>query len=523
MPVTLKLTFPAGRYHATPWGRHVNEGVPEWPPSPWRLLRALVAVWRRTCPDLPEPQMQRILEPLLQPPHFWLPASRVAHTRHYMPWEKKGPDDRALVFDTFVAVSRTDTEPLYVIWPDAALSDEDERALGKLVHNLTSLGRAESWVHAELTDKEVKRNCFPAKATDPDPVPVLCADPANALGSEHYPTHDTRKLKKGLRPADRLFDCPRWHLCLDTQTIHDKRWPLVPGTKWENYMFSMQEDQSSSSKRLSRPNPSVAYFALDGPVLPLVENTLRVAEAMRNACMSKFQLPSRTFSGKGSDGKPLRADHTHAFYLPTDEDGDGRLDHLTVFVRRDETTQEGGFSPDEVQALNALRRLKVDESEFSLVLVGLGQVADFRGMRLIGPAAVWESATPFLVTRHMKRRGQKRDPREWFESPEGQALFVEQVLREELARRGIAEKVEKIEYLDPSNPTAPRPPGRIGNRHLRPLQFRLYRQKRGDDGGQRPHGVFRITLTDPIKGPVALGHSCHFGLGLFVMTDDSRR
>ena len=55
MSITLKLTFPAGRYHATPWGRHVNEGVPEWPPSPWRLLRALVAVWKRACPDLPEP------------------------------------------------------------------------------------------------------------------------------------------------------------------------------------------------------------------------------------------------------------------------------------------------------------------------------------------------------------------------------------------------------------------------------------------------------------------------------------
>src|SRR4029079_16989800 len=101
MSVTLQLRFPAGRYHATPWGRHVNEGVPEWPPSPWRLLRALVAVWRRTCPDLPEAQVRRILEVLLQPPHFQLPAFTVAHTRHYMPWEKKGPDDRTLVFDTF--------------------------------------------------------------------------------------------------------------------------------------------------------------------------------------------------------------------------------------------------------------------------------------------------------------------------------------------------------------------------------------------------------------------------------------
>src|SRR5438046_1496927 len=120
MPVTIKLTFAAGRYHSTPWGRHVNEGVPEWPPSPWRLLRALVAVWKRTCPDFSEAQVCRILAPLAQPPRFRLPLHRIAHLRHYMPWEKKGPADRTLVFDTFVSVSRRDR--LFIGWPDAELS-----------------------------------------------------------------------------------------------------------------------------------------------------------------------------------------------------------------------------------------------------------------------------------------------------------------------------------------------------------------------------------------------------------------
>src|SRR5947209_1247868 len=133
---TIRLTFPAGRYHATPWGRHVNEGVAEWPPSPWRLLRALVAAWRRKCPDLADDQVRRVLEPLAQPPHFHLPPARVAHTRHYMPWEKKGPADRTLVFDTFVAVGRTD--PVAVHWPDAHLAPDDESTLRRLTDSLTS-------------------------------------------------------------------------------------------------------------------------------------------------------------------------------------------------------------------------------------------------------------------------------------------------------------------------------------------------------------------------------------------------
>lgn len=534
MPVTLKLTFLAGRYHATPWGRHVNEGVPEWPPSPWRLLRAIVAIWRRTCPDLPEPQMRRILEPLLQPPHFQLPRSTIAHTRHYMPWEKKGPDDRTLIFDTFVAFGRTEAEALLVFWPEATLADEDRTVLGKLVGNLTSLGRAESWVHAELTDEPVEANCLPAEPMAPNPVTVLCADPATALRDEHYPSPDPRRLKKGLRPDDLLFDCPRWHLCLDTQTIHDKRWPRAPGSLWKNYIISSRELHDRRPGSVPRSNPTVARFALDGPVLPPVEDTLRVAEAMRDACMSKYQYLKRKqrypggfppdperfasplFSGKGVDGEPLRSDHSHAFYLPTDEDGDGRLDHLTVFARGGEASPLGGIPPEEVRAIHAIRRLHFDETNLSLVLVGLGQEADLRGIQLIGPAEVWESATPFLVTRHMKRRGRKRDPREWFEGSEGHFLFVEHVLREELERRGLAEQVKKIEYFDPCSQSAPRLPGRLSPRQLRPLQFRLYRRKLDDDGGRRSRGAFRITFREPVTGPIALGHSCHFGLGLFL-------
>jgi CRISPR-associated protein Csb2 len=35
--LALAFTFPAGRYHATPWGRHVNEADVAWPPEPWRI------------------------------------------------------------------------------------------------------------------------------------------------------------------------------------------------------------------------------------------------------------------------------------------------------------------------------------------------------------------------------------------------------------------------------------------------------------------------------------------------------
>jgi CRISPR-associated protein Csb2 len=60
------------------------------------------------------------------------------------------------------------------------------------------------------------------------------------------------------------------------------------------------------------------------------------------------------------------------------------------------------------------------------------------------------------------------------------------------------------------------PEGRMGTQRLRPIQFKRFRRKAGDDGGNRPSGAFRIVFPRPVQGPICLGHSCHFGLGLFL-------
>ena len=65
--------LPLGRYHATPWNRGVNEGAPEWPPSPWRLLRALIATWHTRWPDLPASVLDGLLDYLGDPPSYRTP------------------------------------------------------------------------------------------------------------------------------------------------------------------------------------------------------------------------------------------------------------------------------------------------------------------------------------------------------------------------------------------------------------------------------------------------------------------
>jgi CRISPR-associated protein Csb2 len=269
-----------------------------------------------------------------------------------------------------------------------------------------------------------------------------------------------------------------------------------------------------------RRKPTIARFLLGAPVLPIVTDTVRVAESFRHAVMGRFQrhchrqkygrankphqelFQSEVLSGKDAAGTILRQ-HRHAFYLPTAEGSDPRwLTHVTVAAA-------DGFGPEEVAALNAFRALKLDEESPALrvQLVGLGDRQDFRAP-LLEASNAWTSATPFLATRYPKRRGAKRDRPEDYTTLQA---FLQHVLGQELARRPGLPPVAAIEELDG-----------IGPQRLRPIQFQRFRQKRDDDGGRRPAGGFRVTFAAPACGPLALGHSCHFGLGLFLPEEGSR-
>ena len=528
--LAIVLRFSSGRFHATPWGRHVNEGAPEWPPSPWRMLRALVATWKRKLdgdPACPADAVEKLLRALAEPPLFSLPRASTGHARHYMPWYKKGPDDRTLVFDAFVVLDKA--HEVIAMWPHALLADPERFAMERIAGNLGFLGRAESWTEARvLSDEEAAKagtliNCVP-DGTGPampfmEPVRVLCVDPKTAFLNEHTP-----KLGKGnaKRP---LYD-PDWHLCMETLELHREHWSDPPGAKWVTYLrrkdcYSVAPRRAVPQKE--HPKPTVARFVVDSTVLPLVEDTLRVAEKARITAMGCFRrveearlygggpppvgspLPrSAVFSGKEAGGAVLGG-HQHAFYLATDEDGDGRIDHLTIVA-------EMGFGSQELKALDRMRRIKREEGDpVNLVLLALGQREAIAAPKLLGPSRVWASATPFLATRHPKSRGRKKDPQELL-SPDSHRAFAKHVLLEEIAR--LCER--RPEIPEPLSVEPLNDQHRCGSHLLRPIQFKRFRRKRGDDGGRRAAGAFRIVFPESVQGPICLGHSCHFGLGLFV-------
>ena len=419
------------------------------------------------------------------------------------------------MFDTFVSVGRND--PLFIHWPNAEVVGEDENCLKRLASHLTSFGRAEGWVEAEVVpwpgeDGLPGWKSEPAAVSDPNPVPVLCLDPGSAFADDHYPTHDPRKLRAGkVNPSDFLFNCPRWHLCLDTQTIHSERWPRVPGAMWVNYTAPASEPLPRAVPvRTASQRPTVARFLLDGPVLPLVKDSVAIAEAFRHLALGIYQrqqhqrefgtpkpyqkqFRSEVLSGKDASGKPLLS-HCHAHFLSTAEGDDPRrVTHLTVYAA-------GGLSPEEIAAVTAIRKLEIEEEKpYHVQLIGLGQSSHFTA-DLFKRSSVWESVTPFVVHRHVKRRGTKKDTPH-LSGTDPKAEFVKLALRELIERRGIGQLLD-VEVL----------PSKSGPR---PIEFRRSRDRHGDDGWRRPFGMFRLRFVEEVSGPICLGYACHYGLGLF--------
>src|SRR5439155_1648811 len=124
MSLTISIRFLTGRAHLHHWQAHHSDGKVDWPPSPWRLLRALVAAAGSGLTTLPEPldktlqdtdgdavpllALGNLLAILAAPLEIWLPRTSGGHTRQFLPRHEGGtvkPTGSA-VFDTFAVISK---------------------------------------------------------------------------------------------------------------------------------------------------------------------------------------------------------------------------------------------------------------------------------------------------------------------------------------------------------------------------------------------------------------------------------
>lgn len=545
--VAFSFTFPAGRYHATPWGRNVNEADVAWPPEPTRILRALIATWWRKADSAayPKPVLDGLVEALAKDqPLFRLPDAVHTHIRAFMPDPTK---PGTLIFDAFYRFD-ADAE-MVVVWPQAELTDDQNALAAHLLERIGYLGRAESWVEARLLqDAGARINAAPRARREEGTVaesdaawqwspstPVVPSDillpVEGAIWAERragllraLKERDLPKSKRAAAEAtlpERLADA----LAIDTSAWQAAGWSSPPPLQKVLYdrpavgPLPPARRKVRARVRDAQPGcPEAARFVLAGRPAPQIEEALRVGDLARLALMSKFAKGAAPVEILGRDDNgPLRYDpaHAHAFFLPEDADGDGRIDHLVVYCH-------GGFSSGARNALDGLTRLwfeygSVDEEsgerprkEWRLALEDIDKLESVAGTsRLLSASRHWRAVTPLFKTRFDKKRPTTFDTLV--------ASYRLEIVRE-WQRRYPAVPPPVIEPIC-SKADSHRFALGISGRERSPLAFVRTRHGRGGRRADMSGGFFTLTFDREVQGPIALGWGAHFGLGLFVAVD----
>lgn len=275
--------------------------------------------------------------------------------------------------------------------------------------------------------------------------------------------------------------------------------------------------RESALRRTIVPLTNLIQFAVGCAVPPDPRALVRLTSLFRSRVLTAFvrlrmgdrkatwstapsgvRTDAAMLSGKDGSGLPLTGPHRHAAFLGWIQDG--AITRLLVWRPEDVP-----FSDDErtamLQAADrelSWRATRTDFDDWKVRLVPLDravpQPPGFDGTR----ARVWESLTPYVPPRHHLRKGNPR-PNE----------TVEAQVQRELNFHGVPNaKNATIKVMGDPVWVAIHIPAR-----KRPHRAFV---------GNRPGYRVRIEFADPVYGPILLGHSSHFGLGLFIPALDAQ-
>jgi hypothetical protein len=499
MQLVLEQAFPLGRFHATPWKVFpYNDPHGEWPPSPWRLVRAVLARSYQLDREIADSSASHaaLREAMVRafatsetswqlPPSTWRgPGLRQYHPAEFkrVPASAKEPGMMAYnttkVLDSFWITSGSASPIVWLFdgpdWTPPLLAHLDA-CLARMLY----FGRAESITEirrlsASQIDNASLTRLQPRRTGSA--VPVLALK-SNATLSQLEATTDT--------PSVAVTDIP-------------------PGSRW---MFA-ERPQRPRFRPVPRPKPelppvSLIQFAIGSKVVPRYKDAVLITERFRNrvlCCFTKIltgnpgmkwseapaELREQAFllSGRDPDGSPAKGHQQVSFFLSGTCETPSRL-----CAWRSEP-----FNDKEQRAIldaaNTPLPLNYKDDPWTLNLVPLD--------KLVPPApgfdrtahCEWESLTPYVPPRHVYGRTGKEKP----------SCSVVEQLSVELESRGFP--VDRLI-------AAVRECGWVKIHRNKPEQdARTNNDKLGY--------MVKLTFGEPMKGPISVGASSHFGLGLFV-------
>lgn len=505
MRLVLRQSFPLGRFHATPWRVNpFDDPFGEWPPSPWRLARAVVARWyqwrRENFGDWDRAELETLIRALSHSTYaFHLPvhARRGSSLRQYHPvefgWnpaEKKKAGTRtygtSLTQDNYWCVAPAEGGEVWWFIESDRWTTENLEVLDRCLERITYFGRAESLTQIRRAHGiACSPNCVPTQMSrSSSTVPVLLPERDAQLVDFERVTEDplaARNIPEGAR-------------------IGYATRPSRP------------PEREAPTRRAALMHYHLIQFALGWAVPPEPRAVVRLTARFRSAVLKEQRriisgFPERVpawrslpeavreqvseMTGKDAAGDPLQGQRRHTEFLTWWED---QLPTRLLVWREGRS-----FDVDEQNAILRAASREVssaaagmDIDEWKLKLIPLDHAVPpppgFDGTS----ASVWESMTPYVPPRHHLRNGRQRP---------GEA--IENQIRRELALRKLAQ-TEQVLVEDVKPPTWVAV-------HI-PHREAALRSFLGDRRGY----WLRLRFEQPVYGPLRLGHSSSFGLGLFA-------
>ncbi len=535
----IRLTFPWGRYYAHPWGINPTRlRESEWPPSPWRLLRALISAWFQAYPGrVPSTECIELIEALgRELPDIGVGKVTFGHTVHWQPnygatEDKQGDNYKRTRHENHFAAVST---PIHFRWQSVNLSVEQRQLLQQLLREIAYFGRSEALCEAtlceSLPDEREIGWCTDTggrkiSATCRD---VFCPNPADFRLSDLW----SRRPKAGTPEPD-SSNAPQ-HL-VDQLLSSNMQ---VDGAVWRSYQMpsGWPHRWIVRTPRTVRPatkpaptlGPKVARylcFSLECRVPLLPKFAVPLSETFRGAANSKlckvYGDETSSFALLGHDRPPdAEGDHQHAFYLPMARQGDrnGFLSDLHIWCPY-------GFTQAEIEILLRIDTLYWGSGAYPVrpVLTALAKESPLDAPFSTGSISsrLWRSASPFVPPRYFYRGSGAKAKLKEKDRPEMQ-------LAECIRVAGLQVPGEIRRYQDFNGSTEDGEPrweivrAEVGEETAAGAPFVNVSTHRNGSSSRRGMerrigGFFEIEFEEPvaIKQP-ALGHSCHFGLGIFV-------
>ncbi len=155
--ITISIRFTTGRYYARPWTANKGSTV-EWPPSPYRLLRAIVASWKYNAPHIGEEHIRGLIRKLASgSPEFHLPPM-ISGYEHGIGPTRDDRSHKACPYGTICG-----EEPVQFIWTDLSMDCEEAKTLQEILENILYFGKTKSWCSMTLDGNARASNCTPQR------------------------------------------------------------------------------------------------------------------------------------------------------------------------------------------------------------------------------------------------------------------------------------------------------------------------------------------------------------------------